>query len=411
MKKFTVYFKLELKRMLKAVPVLIAGMIIFTGLICGLAVISSTVQSEQIKEFNIIKVGITGAQDDKYTNLIFQIVENMDTVQYSCQFDYCTPDEAESGLKDGTYDAIFIIPEDYVESFMHGKNQTVTIRFGTRQSGIGAYVVKQFSDVVKNLIIVTETDIYTMQDYYQAKGTKADYDTILAINMEYFDKILSRSSIFSTDEVDVNEGMSTVVYYFCDAIVLVFLFIGLQFSKLLQKNSFIIERKMNINGIGALKQITGRFMALITAYLIMYILFAVVVCVGVSAANQTYTFMAASGFELFINLLKGSLILIPACVLTMFVYEIFDEHANGVLFLFVIILALGFVSGCFYPLSFLPKAVQAISNFTVTRAMFCYVSRCITWSFSYKWMIVILIHSAILYAAAVLIRNIRIKRY
>lgn len=226
MKKAGMYFWLEWKRMMRTVPALLAGMVIFLVLIAGLALANGAILKHSGKEFDIIQVAIAGGKEDKYTNLAVEAVENMDTVKYSCRFAYCSEEEAEAGLEAGTYDVIFLIPEEYVKGFMHGENKTIEVRFGKGQSQITSYVMKQLSKVAEHLVVKTEENIYAMQDFYRETEPEQERAALIAINMEYFKRILSRSGAFLVQEVDVTDGLSMPVYYFCDAIVLIFLLIG-----------------------------------------------------------------------------------------------------------------------------------------------------------------------------------------
>lgn len=406
MKKVRMYFRLDLKRMIKTVPILIVGMFIFIILIAGLAVINSTIEKNGKKEFEVINVGVSGSKDDKYTNLVIRTVEKMDTVKYSCKFDYCTKEEAESGIKEGVYDVVFIIPEDYVKGFMHGENKTVEVRSGKGQTGITSYIMKQLSKVAENLVIKTEANIYSLQDFYNEKAPEKEREALIDLNLEYFKRILARSSSFFIEEVDVTDGMSMAVYYFCDAIVLIFLFMGLQCSKLLQKNDLTMERQLCVSGLNSLGQVTARWIALMITFFVMYLLFSLAVTVIMPFAEKNQ-FIITNGIysSFFIRLLKAAVMLIPACAFILFVYELFEDTAGGVLCLFVLIIGLGFMAGCFYPLSFMPEPVRILSSFTVTRAMFCYVSGCISGEISTGWMLVLFLHTALFFVTTVILRK------
>lgn len=406
MKKAGMYFRLELKRMIRTVPILIVGMLIFIILIAGLAFINGTIQENSGKEFDIINVAITGSRDDKYTNLAVDTIEKMETVKNSCNFIYCSEEEADAGLKDGKYDVVFIMPEDYVKGFMHGENKTVTVRFGKGQSQITSYVMKQLAGVAEELIVKSESNIYAMQDYYREKDPDSERDNLIDINIEYFTRILGRSSALLVEEVDVTDGMSMPMYYFCDAIVLIFLFIGLQCSKMLQKNDLTLERKMRVSGIGAFRQTVARFAALLITFFVMYFLFSVAATAVMPFVEKEQLIITNGDyFSFFVSLMKASLILIPICTLIMLVYEMFEETANGVLFLFVLILGLGFMAGCFYPLSFMPEPIRIASDFTITRAMFCYVGECVSGTITTQWLLSMFIYTVVLFGAMVLIRR------
>lgn len=163
---------------------------------------------------------------------------------------------------------------------------------------------------------------------------------------------------------------------------------------------------MYVSGLGALGQTMARFAALFITFFVMYVLFAFVVSLLLPVVEKNQLFITSGDYAaFFMRLLKASAILLPICTLIMLVYELFDETANSVLFLFVLILSLGFVAGCFYPLSFLPESIRVASVFTVTRTMFCYVSACISSEVAAPWFWGMLIHGLVLFGIMVWIRK------
>lgn len=411
MKRWKIYFQLECKKMIKTVPALLTGMILFILLVSGVLIFSHTVMESSRKEFQTVQVGIVGSKDDKYTNLAVSIVEKMETVQYSCKFDYCSKQEAEEGLKDGTYDVIFLIPKDYVKGFMNGENKTIVARFGKGQTDVTSYVMKQLADFAGELLIETEKNIYSMQDYYREKELEDERQEVIDINLEYFKQILARANVFTTEEVTRTDGLSTVKYYFCDAIVLIFLFLGLQCAKILQKNPLELEAKLKNAGVGATKQILAKLFAFICTLFVIYLVLGVLLMPGFSMAEKNgFVIIEGSMWMQVLTLLKISLILLPTCAFILLIYEIFEESVNGILLLFVASLVLAFTAGCFYPLSFLPKQIQFFSQFTVTRAMFSYVIDCVEGETFGAWGMIMMIHAVVLTGLSVLMRFSKIKR-
>lgn len=410
MKRWGIYLRLEFKKMIKTVPTLLAGMILFLGIIAGILIFSNTIMENSRKEFQIIKVGIVGSEDEKYTKLAISMIEKMETVQYSCEFSYCSEQEADTGLEEGKYDVAIIIPKDYVKGFMHGENKTIIARFGQGQTGVASYIMKQLAEFAKDLLIESEKNIYSMQDYYREIEPDGERQALIDINVEYIQRILAREDVYLTEAVSRTDGLSMDKYYFCDAIVLIFLFLGLQSAKILQKNAPELDRKLAVAGVGAAKQISARMAALCGTFFSIYLIFAALLMIGLPLAEKNgILILEGTMWTNTITLLKISLILIPICALILFVYELFRESVNGILLLFVSSIALAFMAGCFYPLSFLPKQIQYMSQFTPIRAAFAHTSACIIGEPLGVWTGIMMLHTLVLITMSVAIRYIRIK--
>jgi len=405
---FESYFFLELKRMIKTVPMLVIGMIVFTGLLFGIATAGRELTKNSDANFEKISVAIVGKEDDKYTKLAISAFESMETVKVSFEVFYCTREEAEAGLENGTYMVMLVLPDDYVDGFMHGENKQVELYYGKGQDTMVAYIMRRLTKVITDVLISTEKNIYSVQDFYEEKELEGKGDMLFDINLEYVTKIYNRNNAFVREVVDATDGLPMTVYYLCDALVLIFLLLGLQCSKLLKRNDYVLEKKLRVAGVGATKQIMASFGALLICFGAIFALISSLLIVITPYLKEMGIIIGDGSIGgMIITFLLVGLILIPTCSTIMFVYELVNDNANGVFGLFLVIIVLGFMGGCFYPLSYLPMQMQVASTFTITRAMFCYVAGCIDNDFSYIWLLVMLLESVVLLGANILIRRKR----
>ena len=91
------------------------------------------------------------------------------------------------------------------------------------------------------------------------------------------------------------------------------------------------------------------------------------------------------------------------------IYELIPDLVAGVLFLFISILLMGYLSGYFYPCSMLPNSIQNISHLLPTRIRFQYTSGCLTKSFSLVALGKLLLTTFILELIALCTRMYRLE--
>jgi ABC-2 type transport system permease protein len=348
-------------------------------------------------------------EDDTYTDIAINTIENMDTVKQSFEFVYCDKSEALKGLDSGKYSMIVLFPEDFVNGVMYGKDRTIVIRTNGGQATVVSYIMKRLSQVATDIVIYSEKSLFALQDYYDEMNLPNKNSDEWNLNLEYFTRLFSRENTIVSEEVNATDDLPMNVYYFCDALVLIFLFLGLQCQNMLLKEDDGFIKKLKVAGVGPAKQFFYRFLSLLFTFYILYLIFMTgILEVMPILKNQGAVLTNDSTFLLLTKLLLASLILIPVCALISLVYELFEDASGAVLALFIIILVLGFVAGCFYPLSFLPGVIQKLSVFTVTREMFIYVSTCIYGSFSFVTFIELLLQGGIFIAIGIAIRCHRI---
>ena len=91
------------------------------------------------------------------------------------------------------------------------------------------------------------------------------------------------------------------------------------------------------------------------------------------------------------------------------IYELIPDSVAGILFLFISILLMGYLSGYFYPFSMLPNSIQNLSHLLPTRILFQYTSGCLTKSFSLVALGKLLLTTFILELIALCTRMYRLE--
>ena len=105
--------------------------------------------------------------------------------------------------------------------------------------------------------------------------------------------------------------------------------------------------------------------------------------------------------------------LIPAVLaltsLQFLLFELTDSLISGILLQFFVTIALAYASGCFYPISFFPTAVQSFSKFTPSGLARAYLSSVLSGADGLWYSVALVVYAAILLIATIAIRRKRIK--
>ncbi|MBR3645380.1 MAG: ABC transporter permease [Lachnospiraceae bacterium] len=411
MKLFFTYLQLELKRMFRGIPAIILGMLVFFVIFLGISVMGMTQMKKTADDFDPMKMALVGADGDFFTNLVVNVVKNMDTVKNAFSFDNTTEEEAKQGVKENKYGAILLFPENYASRFAHGENAKIEIRYGHGNITIFGYVITRMADFMATIMVQSEKNIYAMQDSFRILNIDGEDKAVRKLNSNYFSAVLDRENLYREEIVTPTENLSVFTYYFCDGIVVLFLLAGLQCGGMLQRRDNTIDKKLKLAGLGIYKGILARLISLIATFSIIYFPVAISsVFINNALLNKGIILVDGSTLQVVIALLRAWIILIPACMMILCVYEIVNDRALGVFSLFLIIVTLGIVSGCFYPITFMPDFVRNISMLTVTRNMFCYVMGCMTGTKSTIYMIIMLLHAVLLFVATGLVKNYQLRR-
>ena len=91
-------------------------------------------------------------------------------------------------------------------------------------------------------------------------------------------------------------------------------------------------------------------------------------------------------------------------------YQLSDSLVSGVLMQFVSAVLLGYVSGCFYPISFFPRAIRTFSGLLPSGIAREYLSSLLAGKGSAAEVVPIAVCFAVFIALSVLVRGYRIRR-
>lgn len=384
MKRMRIYFELICKTCLHAVPGILAGIFVISLLLGGLFFVYRQNQ-EHSRASSVLQIGIAAQEQEPYVDWMISAIENMQSLEFNCHFTRLSPESSEEKLHRGELDAIFIIPKNYIASLIQGNENPLIIRFGTSDTTIAGFLVKQIGAAASRLMINTQAGIYTMKEIYQKEHLADASSDELTLNLKYLDTILHRDQLISVEEVTAKSGLNGSSALFSSAILLFLLFCGLVCPDILRPESKSLQEKLFLSGIRSFHQLLLRYLALVLLFSCLYLMLSLAFSAWISLSGQTFSDPLPQNFRSWLGcFLQLYPLVFPVCALIQFVYELIQNKIFGVLFLFFLIVIMGYLSGCFYPLSWLPSGVQQFSVFLPVRHMLDFTAGCLSgnWSVS-----------------------------
>lgn len=410
MKQIGMYFRLECKKFFGALPGILLGTLLIGILLTGFIFVCQK-NGQAAKESHTLQIGVAARKEEPYVDWMISAIEHMESLEFTCHFSKIPTELAIEKLSSGELDAVFIIPENYVNSLIQGSKNPLIIRLGTGDSTITGFLIRQIGDAASRFMINTQAGIYTLKDFYRKEGLPDAEAAELDINLKYLDTILKRSELLAVEEIRLENELSGITYYLTSGIVLFLLFLGLTCPGILGREKRSLQEKLQLIHIGSGTQILVRYFALVTVFAAIFFGAALLLSAGLAFSEPSLPGATADGLiswmMCFLRILP---IVFPACALLQLVYETTTNKITSVLFLFLLILILGYLSGCFYPMSVLPRKISRIAPFLPLRVMFEYTGGCLVGTWSWKWFFSLFAYSAGLLGITAAFRKISLWR-
>lgn len=409
MRRLKIYFQLECKKFFRALPGILGGTLLI-GLILGglIFVCEKTLTKNQ--ESKTLQIGIAAQENEPYVDWLISTIENMDSLSFTCRFQKLPEQKANEELRSGKLDAVFVIPENYIASLISGKQNPLKIRFGERDSSISGFLIRQIGEAASDLMIHTQAGIYAMKDFYHKTGLANAAEDELDLNLKYLDVIMNRQKLLTVEETGQDQVLSGPAYYTVAGFVLILLFWGLTCSGILHPEPFSVREKLCGTGIGPIRQTLLRYIAFTLSFSVIYAFFALLFCIGITAFHIHIPGLVPDNITEWLWCLCQILPAAwPACALIFFIYEVITNKIVSTLFLFVLVFLLGYLSGCFYPLYYLPQAVQNIAAILPLRAMFLYIGGCLSDAWSLTAFLGIIVHTVLLLGLSAIAKDVSAK--
>lgn len=379
MKLFKTYLKLEYKKALQSFPTILLGTV---ALFCVTVLLLFSWQKQ--KKDNVTSpavIGVATEKDEPYMDFFMGLLKNMDNLKNNYTFTLIEKEQISTLLEKKKIDIAFLIPKNYISSLIDGTDEPIVLRFSGSDPSITTLMMRQLSEAVSSIMLETEAGIYTMNDYYAIHRLPNQSKDERNLNIKYINRLLTRHSIFSIETLEAEQGLSYTEYYFTVGLLLLLLSWGLLSPSCFRPEKKLLQLKLAQSGLSIPLQFLAKQLACCGSLCLLFLMLSLIL--SLIAPLLPITILQQTTFVEWIGVFLPVLLVIPSiAALFHVIYELIPDLVAGVLFLFIGILLMGYLSGYFYPFSMLPNSIQSISNFLPTRILFQYTSGCLTKSFS-----------------------------
>lgn len=358
---------MQLKRGFYYLPKIILGQLIVLLLI-GAVVFSAVKVLYQGENGKKLTIAISMSEENYMEDMMFSILMEMESLKDTCIFVRKEKQEAIQMVQEGKAYAAFIVPQQFVEDIINGKNTPAEVYFNSGVS-LESQFVQLLTQSGASALASAQAGIYTAVDFAKEQNQENVIHKILAdLNSEYIHFALGREKLFDHITVQATGDLSVIQYYTAAGIVL-FLLIGfLSFQVIFCNENKAMSSKLFIFGFSPQKLLLIQF--LVSFFMAILSIFLLLIVSGFVLSfwqdfHVLYPFKAVLGILLAV---------FTACAYGNFIYAVSKTPLSAILLLFSSSIVLLFLSGGFIPFALLPTGIKTISAFLPTTSMIQSVS-------------------------------------
>lgn len=356
MKTWIAFFIVECKRtgktLLKSIGSFCACLLLTAVLV---AAFSAIMQNAQV--FQKVNIGIAIPEGESISRLATQYISSMDSVRSVCDFYYLDEQEAVEQLKQGTLQAVVLLPEGFYHDVQVGINPPAQIYF-PKDAAQNTQVFEELVTAGVSFLQTAEAGVYAALDtasYYGVELQGAGLGDTIAYLFAH--QMLKRDSVYSAKMLSAMGNLSVAEYYYAAGLVILLMMCGIQFGFLYGKRNRSVEDKLKIRGVGSIRQSVIKILVM-TEFLYVTGLLYYFAGIGVAGWTKTY-FVFYQGTTWYALLLLCLGIAIYFQVL----YELSGSSSQAAVFVFAVNVITIIGAGVLIPEAYLGKEIAGISHF------------------------------------------------
>ena len=356
METWIAFFIVECKRtwktLLKSIGNFCACLLLTAALV---AVFSALMQNAQV--FHKVNIGIAIPEGESISRLATQYISSMDSVRSVCDFYYLDEKEAVEQLKQGTLQAVVVLPEGFYHDVQVGINPPAQIYF-PKDAAQNTQVFEELVTAGVSFLQTAEAGVYAALDtasYYGVELQGAGLgDTIAYL---FANQMLKRDSVYSAQMLSPLGNLSVVEYYYAAGFVILLMMCGIQFGFLYGKRKRSVKDKLKIRGVGSIRQSVVKILVM-TEFLYVTGLLYYFAGIGIASRTKTY-FVLYQGTTWYALLFLCLGIAIYFHVL----YELAGTSSQAAVFVFAVNIITIIGTGVLIPEAYLGREIAGISRF------------------------------------------------
>jgi membrane protein len=357
---FRAYLKVQIKRLLRVLPMAVLFNFIMILGICAIFVFTIAIQSRGEKR---IGVGVVGNIENKYMKLGVEMLNNMDASRFSVKFESLDEENAKKALREGRIAGYFKIDKDFIEGLENGENRPVI--YVSSSGGLMNELSKEVASVFSVLIVNSERVIYAVDEYLSEHKNVYDRETAnTELNMSLLKNVFTRGKIYNIETKALTGEVSVKDNYICAMIIILTALSGVGLGSLLSGKKDTLQEVLKSRGLSYISSIFCELIT-VTLYILILIIFGFGIFLLAINFLQDESFISPDYFDFFCNIFAVSIMFAS---MHLFIYELIYQRVTAVLTEIILGISLCYIGGCIYPLSFFPDIIQKISVFLPSTA-------------------------------------------
>ena len=409
MKRAFGYFRLQLKRFFKLMPVVLLLSALLIAAI-GLAFFGLVSDSDSDEQNSLLKIGIVVDEDDDYMDMALDMLRNLDTSRFSLStLTIREESTAADMLRRGELVAYLVFSDNFITEAIHGRVNKITCVTASGAVDFGSRAVDELMHTVTEMVANAQKSLFGFQNAAIVYGM--DKSLVYRIGddaaMDVIDLILRREASYRIEEIGTGGTQGIDDPLICGMLIMVLMLWGITCCTIFCSRSGALNRVLCAKGTGAAAQVLGEYAA--------YFIFMTAVIAAFAAV-----IFAASPFLPAITMLEdydfGRLIpglivpLLTISAMQFFLYELTGGPVSSALLQFFCAMGMGYISGCIYPVFFFPRPVQDAAAWLPSWSCRLWLDELLAGRPSLSTFAVLTAYFAAFLILGVLVRRVRIRR-
>lgn len=343
------YFYLQLKLCGRLLPFVLG---VTLALVLGLGLILSGLlanfrSSEEGKE---LVVALSGDTDNTYLQWGIAALQMADDSLFSVSVVEMPREQAHTALERGEISAYVILPEGLMEKALAGEDfEPITYVTSAGAEGISSFLKREVTALVTRIVVYSQKGTYGLAEVLEDYVPDADInDHMTVLALEYADLIIHRDELYASEVLGVSDGLTTVEYYICAALVILLALMGLPYAAVYIRWDYALPRMLRSRGFSDFRQLLCEYSA---HFLAMTVLGGAILALAGAVSVPVPGGLA----------LRLIPVVVMLAALNMLVFTLSGNIVSGLLLHFFGAVGLCYVSGCIYPVSAFPLAVQQVA--------------------------------------------------
>lgn len=354
MKKIRIYFGLQLKTVIKMLPVILLGTVVFSVLLLGGVLAADKMLAGQ-QQSSVMNVALVVNDDNKYTEIAINMLVNEENIKELCSFTEMSEADAIAELSTGQVTAAVVIPENFLAGVLNGTNIPARIILPDGNGFSRSLAFRELVSAGASDLATAQAAIYAVDDLCRVAGIDAIAESEDYLNKKLFLYALGRNKYYDKFEVAKTGDLSVVEFYMASGLVMFLLFGGVICGEFLGRENQAVSVCLGRVGVSGRMIVCAK---LFSVSLVYFVMLAAAYCVGCALDVVSWSFTSLLGIFVVVAAVFG---------INLFVFRTADSVVTGSIVLFIGTIVMMFASGNIIPEFFLPEIVNRIGYFMPTK--------------------------------------------